>query len=121
MPSLITFLQVVYPIGVTPNFTQILLHNSVNPHWIPTKIGAKMCFTHPLRVPSFSLIGTRVHILQQKMQVCKIKGTKKQKQDFACSYQKFASNWYVDLFTYLASISAANLVEFGYEISELHT
>jgi len=31
-----------------PNFTWIFLHNSVNPHWIPTKIGTKMHFNKPL-------------------------------------------------------------------------
>ena len=35
-----SFLQVVYPVGVTdlrPYFTQRIGHNSMNVHWIPTK------------------------------------------------------------------------------------
>jgi len=40
MPSL--FLQAVYLIGVTD--FRLNFNNSINPHWITTKIGTKMCF-----------------------------------------------------------------------------
>ena len=58
-------LQVVcpVPVGVTdlrPYLPQIIGHNSVNVHRIPTKLGTEI---HPLRVPNFSLIGARIRVL----------------------------------------------------------
>ena len=52
--------------GVTdlrPHFTHIIGHiNSVNVHRIPTKLGTEIRLS-PLRVPHFSLIGARIHVL----------------------------------------------------------
>jgi len=50
MPSFNSFLLAVYLVGVTNpwrNFVWIILHNSVNPNQIPTKIGTKMYFSKP--------------------------------------------------------------------------
>ena len=53
--------------GVTdlrPYFTQIIGHNSVNVHQIPTKRGTEICLNEPFKYgPNFSLIRVRVCIL----------------------------------------------------------
>ena len=38
-------------------FTQIINHNSVNIHWICTKLGMEICFIEPLSMINSSLIG----------------------------------------------------------------
>ena len=48
----ILFLQGVYHVDVTdlrPYFTQIIGHNSVNVHWIPTKLGTEICCNEPFK------------------------------------------------------------------------
>ena len=50
------FLQGVYPVGVTdlqPYFTQIISHNSVNVHRIPTKVGTKIHLNEPVKCAKF--------------------------------------------------------------------
>ena len=47
-----SFLQGVYPVGVTdlrPYFTQIIGHNSVNVHRIPTKAGMEIHLNEPFK------------------------------------------------------------------------
>ena len=47
-----SFLQAVYPVGVTdlrPYFTQIISHNSVNVHRIPTKLGTAIRRNEPFK------------------------------------------------------------------------
>ena len=51
-----SFLLAVYPVGVTdlrPYFTQIIGHNSVNVHRIPTKLGTEIRFNEPFRCTKF--------------------------------------------------------------------
>ena len=51
-----SFLQAVYPVGVTdlrPYFTQIIGHNSVNVHRIPTKFGTEVCLNEPFTCAKF--------------------------------------------------------------------
>ena len=53
-----SFLQGVYPVGVTdfrPYFTQIIGHNSVNVHQIPTKGGTEIRLNGPLKYTNFQL------------------------------------------------------------------
>ena len=57
--------------GVTdlrPYFTQIIGHNSVNVHRIPTRFGTEIRLNEPLSVPNFSLIGARIRVLWQILQ-----------------------------------------------------
>ena len=52
--------------GVTdlrPYFTQIVGHNSVNVHQIPTKFSTEICLNEPVSVPNFSPIGACIHVL----------------------------------------------------------
>ena len=51
-----SFLQAVYPVGVKdlrPYFTQIIGHNSVNVHRIPTKHDTEICFNEPFKCTKF--------------------------------------------------------------------
>ena len=67
----ISFLQGVYPVSVTdfrPYFTQIIGHNSVNVHRIPTKVGTEICLKSPLSVPNFSLVGAHIRVLWRTLQ-----------------------------------------------------
>ena len=51
-----SFLQAVYPLGVTdlqPYFTQLIGHNSVNVHRIPTKLGTKIRLNEPFKFAKF--------------------------------------------------------------------
>ena len=51
-----SFLQVVYPVGVTdlrPYFTQIIGHNSVKIYWIPTKFGTEIRLNEPFKCANF--------------------------------------------------------------------
>ena len=51
-----SFLQAVYPVGVTdlrPNFTQIIGHNSVNVHRVPTKLGTEIPLNEPFTCAKF--------------------------------------------------------------------
>ena len=51
-----SFLQAVYPVGVTdlrPNFTQIIGHNSVNVHRIPTNLGTEIRLNEPFKCAKF--------------------------------------------------------------------
>ena len=51
-----SFLQAVYPVGVTdlrPYFTQINGHNSVNVHRIPTKRGTEIRLNEPFKCTKF--------------------------------------------------------------------
>ena len=51
-----SFLQAVYPVGVTdlrPYFTQIIGHNSVNVHRIPTKLGTEIRLNEPFKCAKF--------------------------------------------------------------------
>ena len=51
-----SFLQVVYPVGVTdlrPYFTQIICHNSVNVHRISTKRGTEIRLNEPFKCAEF--------------------------------------------------------------------
>ena len=48
-----------------PYFMQIIGHNSVNVYRIPTKVGTEILLMSPLRVPNFSPIGARIHVLWQ--------------------------------------------------------
>ena len=56
----------VYPVGMTdlrPYFTQIIGHNPVNVHQIPTMLVLKFALMSPLSVPNFSLIRVRIRVL----------------------------------------------------------
>jgi len=69
MPSLIQFLPVVYPVGVTdlrPFFMRKIDSNSVNFNRIP--LVRRCALISPLRVQSFSLIGGCDGKLWPKMQ-----------------------------------------------------
>ena len=47
-----SFLQGVYPVGVTdlpPYFMQIIGHNSMNVHRIPTKVGTEIRLNEPFK------------------------------------------------------------------------
>ena len=51
-----SLLQGVYPVGRTelrPYFTQIIGHNSVNVHRIPTKRGTEICLNEPFKCAKF--------------------------------------------------------------------
>ena len=56
--------------GVTdlqPYYTQIIGHNSVNVHRIPTKLGTETSMS-PLSVPNFSPIGVRIRVVCRILQ-----------------------------------------------------
>ena len=46
-----------------PYFTQIIGHNSVNVHRIPTKVGTEIHLNEPFSVPNFSPIRARIRVL----------------------------------------------------------
>ena len=51
-----SFLQGVYPVGVTdlrPYFTQIICHNSMNVHRVPTKVGTEIRLNEPFKCAKF--------------------------------------------------------------------
>ena len=51
-----SFLQAVYPVGVTdlrPHFTQIIGHNSLNVHRIPTNLGTEIRLNEPFKCAKF--------------------------------------------------------------------
>ena len=57
--------------GVTdlrPYFTQIIGHNSVNVHRIPTKVGTEIRRYEPLKCANFSPIGERIRVLWRILQ-----------------------------------------------------
>ena len=43
----------VHSVGVTPYFTQIVSHNSVNVHQIPTKLGTEIHYNEPFKCAKF--------------------------------------------------------------------
>ena len=51
-----------------PYFTQIIGHNSVNVHRIPTKVGTEIPLMSPLSVPNFSPIRARIRVLWRILQ-----------------------------------------------------
>ena len=54
------FQLILYPVGVTdlrPYFTQIIGHNSVNVHRIPTKVGTEIRLNEPFTIRA------RIHVL----------------------------------------------------------
>ena len=51
-----------------PYFTQIIVHNSVNVHRIPTKLGTEIRLNGPLSVPNFSPIQARIRVLLRILQ-----------------------------------------------------
>ena len=105
-----SFLQGVYPVDVTdlqPYYTPTICHNSMNNHWIPTKLGtANSCntlfkcakfqlnwSTHSYFMVGFAKCAKRRRILRKKM--------KKLEQNFGHSYLENVWNnsrriWYVD-------------------------
>ena len=51
-----SFLPAVHPVGMTdlrPYYTQIIGHNSVNVHWIPTKLGTEIRLNEPFKCAKF--------------------------------------------------------------------
>jgi len=89
-----------------PNFMQIILHNSMNPHWIPTKIGTKMDFLK--FVPSFSLICIHICVLWPKMQSVQNKD-EKMNWNYAHSYLRIGMSnmlqiWWAGLPIWQASV-----------------
>ena len=65
-----SFLQGVYPVGVTdlrPYFTQIISHNSVNVHRIPSKVGTEIRLNEPFK-PNFSPIVACICVLRRILQ-----------------------------------------------------
>ena len=54
--------------GIRHYFTRIIGHNSVNVHWIPTKLGTDIRCNAPFNVPNFSLIGARIRVLFRILQ-----------------------------------------------------
>ena len=51
-----SFLQVVYPVGVTdlrPYFTHLIGNNTVNIHKIPTKVGTEILINEPFKCAKF--------------------------------------------------------------------
>ena len=58
-----SFLQGAYPVDVTdlrPYFTQIIGHNSVNAHRIPTKVGAEIRLNEPFKCAKFGIQTTEL-------------------------------------------------------------
>ena len=51
-----------------PYFTQIIGHNSVNVHRIPTKLGTEIHRNEPLSMPDFRSIGARIRDLWRILQ-----------------------------------------------------
>ena len=57
--------------GVTdlrPYFTQIIGHNSMNVHRIPTKLGTEIRLNEPFKCANFSPIGARIRVLFRILQ-----------------------------------------------------
>ena len=112
-------------------FTQKINHNPINLHQIPTKIGTEMCFNEPFMCTKFQLDGSMRSQVMAKNAKCakrqrriRRKKTKKLFWNFARLYLgigwcNFISNL-ACTFALFGGISAANLVEFRWEISKLH-
>ena len=58
---------------------QMICHNSVNVHRIPTKLGTEIHANTPLGVPNFSLIETRIRVLWRILQSVQNKEEKRKK------------------------------------------
>ena len=92
--------------GVTdlrPYFMQIIGHNSMNVHRIPTKLGTEICLNEPLSVPNFSLIGARIRVLFRILQSVRKEEEKNEEKNpcFGRSYlgngwSEFLQIWNVD-------------------------
>ena len=114
--------QRVYPVGVTdlrPYFTQIIGHNSVNVHRIPTKVGTQIRLNEPFKCAKFQpdssthscFMADFANVRNEKKKIEEIK-TK------FCSLvsrkwlERFSSNLVCRL-SLLAGTSLANLVPIG--------
>ena len=84
-----------------PYFTQIIGHNSVNFHRIPTNVGTEIL---PLSVPNFNPIRVRIRVVLWRI-LRSVRNeeekTKKLKRNFVRSYlgnggSEFLQIWYVD-------------------------
>ena len=53
---------------VQPYFTQIIGHNSVNIHWISTKLGTEIRFKEPFKCAKFQPNGAPIGVLWQVLQ-----------------------------------------------------
>ena len=103
-----SFFKGVYPIGVTdllPYFTQIIGHNSVNVHQIPTTVGTEICHNDPFKCAKFQPNPSTHSCFMVDFAKCanedKGKKTKKLKWNFVRSYlgnglSDFLQIWYVD-------------------------
>ena len=101
-----SFLQGVYPVGMTdlrPYFTQIISHNSVHVHRIPTKVGTEIALMSPLSLPNFSSIGARIRVLWQVLQSVRKEVEEKRRKipNFGRSYlrngwSEFLQIWHAD-------------------------
>ena len=108
-----SFLQWVYPVGVTdlrPYFTQIIDHNSVNVHRIPTKRGTEILFyffgteirlNEPFMYTKFQLDrSTRLHFIADFVK-CAKRSRRKKTPNFGRLYlgngwSDFLQIWNVD-------------------------
>ena len=113
-----SFLQVVYPVGVTdlrPYFTQIIGHNSVNVHRIPTKLGTEIRLNEPLKCAKFQPYPSKHLCFIADFAKCAKRRRKKTKLWPLVSRKwlgRFPSNLVCGL-PYLAGISVATLVLIG--------
>ena len=106
--------------GVTdlrPYFTQIIGHNSVNVHRIPTKLGTEVRLNEPL--PNFSPIGARIRVLFRILQSVRKEEEKNEETKPKLWplvsrkwLERFSSNLECGL-PYLAGTSVATLVSIG--------
>ena len=107
-----------------PYFTQIIGHNSVNVHRIPTKVGIQIRLNEPLSVPIVSPIRARIRVLWRILRsvrneevVVEEEKNEEIKTKF-CSLvsrkwlERFSSNLVCRL-PLLAGTSLANLVPIG--------
>ena len=92
-----SFLQAVYPVGVTdlrPYFMQIIGHNSVNVHRIPTKLGTEIRLNEPFKCanvqPDWSTHSCFMADFEKCAKRRRKKKTKKKPQTLAACISKMA-------------------------------
>ena len=113
----------VHPVGVTdlrPYFTQIIGHNSVNVHRIPTKLGTEIRLNEPFKCTKFQPIGAHIRVLLRILQGVRKEVEEKNEEKKPKVWplvsrkwlKRFSSNLECGL-PYLAGTSIATLVSIG--------
>ena len=119
------FLKGVYPVGVTdlrPYFTQIIGHNSVNVHRIPTKVGTQIRLNEPFKCAKFQPDPNMHSCFMVDFAKCaKWRSSRRKNEEIKTKFCSLVSRKWLERFSsnlvcrlpLLAGTSLANLVPIG--------